>query len=56
MLRWIGLGLAGYTIESLIQHLAQRPAGAVTGEHIEIVNVDVGVAMSLANFRRIDMR
>ncbi len=56
MLGRIGLGLAGHAVESLEQHLAQRPAGAVAGEHVEVVDVDVGVAMRLADLRRIDVR
>ena len=39
-----------------MQQLAQRPAGAVAGEHVEVVDVHVAVAVRLADLRRVDVR
>ena len=56
MLWRIGLRLAGNAVESFEQQLAQRPAGAIAGEHVEIVNMEIGLAVRLPDFRRIDVR
>ena len=41
--------LAGYAAKSLLDQLLQAPAGAVAGEHAQIVQVDVAVAVGLAD-------
>jgi hypothetical protein len=51
----VGLHLAGHAVEALVQQGAQRPAGAVAGEHVEVVDVEVGLAVRLADFRRVDV-
>ena len=56
MLRRPGLDLAGHAVQTLGQQDAQRPAGAIAGEHVEVVNVDVALAMGAADLRRVDMR
>jgi len=48
--------LARHAVQSFVQEHAQRPARAITGEHVEIVNVDAAVAVRGAHFGRIDVR
>ena len=36
---------AGHPVEALLQQAAQRPAGAVAGEHVEVMDVDIALAM-----------
>ncbi len=56
MLRGIGLGFSCDTVETLEQQAAQRPAGAVAGEHVEVVDVEIGFTVRLPDFRRINVR
>ena len=55
MLRRIGLNLACNAVEPFLQQRAQRPAGAVARQHVEIVHVEVRFAMRAAHLRRIDV-
>ncbi len=56
VLRRSGLDLARHAVETFVQQLAQRPAGAIAGQHVEVVDVDVAVAMRAADLRRVDVR
>ena len=55
VLRRAGLDLAGHAVQALVQQLAQRPAGAVAGEHVEVVDVDVAFAVRAPDLRRVDV-
>jgi hypothetical protein len=50
-----GLDLAGHAVETLHQERAQRPAGAVATEHVEIVQVEVALTVRGTDLRRIDV-
>ena len=50
------LHLAGHAVQPLVQQRAQRPARAVAAEHVEVVDVDVAIAVRLADLRRVDVR
>ena len=55
MLRRRGLDLAGHAVETFVQQGAQRPAGAVAGEHVQVVDVDVALAVGAPGLGRIDV-
>ena len=55
VLRRPGLDLARHAVQALVQQRAQRPAGAVAREHVEVVDVDVAFAVRRADLRRIDV-
>src|SRR5690554_200932 len=40
--------LAWHTVQALMQQGTQRPAGTVTTEHVQVVNVQVCLTVSLA--------
>ena len=48
--------LPGTPFEPLVQQRAQRPARAVAAEHVEVVDVDVAIAVRLADLRRVHVR
>ncbi|MNN02650.1 hypothetical protein D3C81_1153170 [compost metagenome] len=50
-----GLDPSGYAIEAFVQQGAQRPAGTVAGEHIQVMHVQVGFAMGTANGFAVDL-
>ena len=50
-----GFGLAGNAVETFMQQIFQRPTGTIGGQHIQIVNVNVTVAVRFADFGRINM-
>ena len=50
--RWL---LAGYAAQTLLNQLLEAPAGAVAGEHGEVVQMDVGVAVGLGDLVVIDL-
>ena len=50
------LDLAGHAVEALGDQRAERPASAVAGEHVEVVDVDVALAVRRADLGRIDVR
>jgi hypothetical protein len=50
MLRRGGGDCVGDAPESLFDELAQRPSGAVSREHVEVVDVDVTVPVRLPRF------
>ena len=50
MLRRGGRNRVGHAPESLFDELAQRPSGAVSREHVEVVDVDVTVPVRLSRF------
>ena len=50
------LHLAGHAVQALVQQRAQRPARAVAAEHVEVVDVDVAIAVRLADLRRVHVR
>ena len=45
--------LAHYAIEPFTQQGAQGPAGAIAAEHVQIVNVDIGLAVGAADCRSV---
>ncbi len=51
-----GLDLARHAVQAFVQQRAQRPAGAVAGQHVEVVDVDVALAVRGAGLGRIDVR
>ncbi|MCY1226737.1 hypothetical protein D3C72_1544670 [compost metagenome] len=56
MFRRVGLDLARHAVEAFRQQLAQRPAGAVAGQHVEVMDMQVAVAMRLPGFGAEDVR
>jgi hypothetical protein len=56
MPRWRRFHLARHAVESLRQQLPQRPACAVARQHVEIVDVEVALAMRCARLWAVDMR
>ncbi len=50
-----GLDLAGHAVQALVQQRAQAPAGAIAAEHVEVVDVDVGLPVGLPGFGRVDV-
>ena len=50
-----GLGFARNTVEAFMQQVFQRPTGTVSSQHVQIVNMDIAVAMSFADLCRINM-
>ena len=50
-----GFDRAGHAVQPLVQKRAQRPARAIAREHVEIVDMDVALAMRRADLGRIDM-
>ena len=50
-----GFGFAGNTVETFVQQIFQRPAGAIGSQHIQIMNMNVAVAVRFADFGRINM-
>ncbi len=53
--RRLRLDLAGHAVQALVQERAQRPAGAVAGEHVEVVDMNAAVAVRRADLGRIDV-
>ncbi len=51
----VGLHLAGDPVQSLVQEGAQGPAGAVSGEHVEVVDVEVPFPVGGADLGRVDV-
>ena len=49
------LGFAGNTVKALVQQILQRPACAISRQHIKVVNMDVAVAVRFADFGRINV-
>ena len=50
MLRRGGGNRVGHASESLFDELTERPSGAVSREHVEVVDVDVTVPVRLPRF------
>ena len=48
--------LAGDAAEALLNQLAERPACAVTGQHGEVVQVDIAAAVCVGNFFVVNFR
>ena len=46
---------AGDTVEALLEEVLEGPAGAVAGEHVQVVDVEVRVAVGLAGGGRVDL-
>ena len=46
---------AGDAVEALLEEVLEGPAGAVAGEHVQVVDVEVRVAVGLAGDRRVDL-
>lgn len=46
--------LAGNAVEAFGEKGSERPARAVARKHVEVVNVQVGLAVRATHFRRID--
>ena len=55
MLGCPGFNLARHTVKAFGEHRAQRPARAVTREHVKVMNVNVGIAVRGTDFRRVDV-
>ena len=56
MLGGLGRDLARHAAQALLDELLERPAGAIAGEHRQVVQVDVGVAMGVGDLLVIDLR
>jgi hypothetical protein len=50
-----GSDLAGHAVEALFEHHPQRPPGAVAGEDVEVVDVEVALAVRGARLGRVDL-
>ena len=46
---------AGDAVEALLEEVLEGPAGAVAGEHVQVVDVEVRVAVGLAGGGRVDL-
>ena len=55
VLRRAGFDLARHAVQAFIEQGAQRPAGAIAGQHVEVMDVQIGIAMRVADLRRIHM-
>ena len=55
MLRCSGFNLAWNTVQTFIQKCLQGPASAIAGKHIQVVDMDIGLSVSIADFRRINI-
>ena len=55
MFRRSGFGFLGNAVEAFAQQSAQRPAGAIARQHVEIVDVDIGLAVRPADGGGIDL-
>ena len=55
VLRRAGLDLVRHAVEALPEELAERPSGAVTREHVEVVDVEVPLAVGVPDLRRVDV-
>lgn len=47
--------LAGNAVEALLEERLERPAGAVAGEHVQVVDVQVPAAVGVAGLLRVDL-
>src|SRR5690606_42077178 len=47
--------LPRYPIESFVKQGAQRPAGAIAAEHIQVMDMDIAFAVGLTDRRRVYM-
>ena len=47
--------LAGDAVEALLEEVLERPAGAVAGEHVEVVDVEVAGAVGVARLLGVDL-
>ncbi len=47
--------LTGHTAQTLLDQLLERPSGAVAGQHGEVMQVDVGVAVCLGDLLVVDL-
>ena len=50
-----GGDLAGHPVEALLEEVLERPAGAVAGEHVEVVDVEVAGAVGVARLLGVDL-
>ena len=55
VLGWEGGDGAGDAVEAFFQELAEGPAGAVAGEHVEVVDVDGAVAVGFSGGGAVDV-
>ena len=46
---------AGDAVEALLEEVLERPAGAVASEHVQVVDVEIRVAVGLAGDGRVDL-
>ena len=51
-----GLHLAGNAVQPFQKQRAQRPSGAIAGQHVQVVDVHVALAMRAADLRRVNVR
>ena len=50
-----GFDFARNTVQSFLQQSAQRPPGAIAGQHVQIVNVKIAVAVRFAGRLRVNV-
>ena len=50
-----GFRFSGNTVKAFMQKIFQRPAGTVGSQHVQIVDMDVAVAVRLAHIGRVNM-
>ena len=55
MPRRVAGDLAGNAVEALLEEGLERPAGAVAGEHVQVVDVQVAAAVGVAGLLRVDL-
>ncbi|MCY1348342.1 hypothetical protein D9M68_389480 [compost metagenome] len=55
MLRRPGLDPPRYAVQALVQEAAQRPAGTVASQHVEVVDVQVGLTVGLSDLRTVHL-
>ncbi len=55
VLRRARLDSPGNAVEPLVQQRAQRPAGAVAGEHVQVVDMQIAFAVRRADLRAVDL-
>ena len=55
VLRRSRLNASGYAVEAFVKQGAQRPARAIAGEHVQVMDVQIALAMGDADFRAVDL-
>ncbi|MNF87033.1 hypothetical protein D3C84_694870 [compost metagenome] len=55
VLRRTGFDPSRHTVEPFVQEGAQRPSGTITGEHVEVVHMQIRLAVGLADGFAVDL-